>query len=198
MPFYSYALLACYGSVVHDVTIVGVAVYPTKVLAGATVTINVTVENQGTSHESFNVTMYFDNHTIQTLTVTSLAPGLNTTLTFEWDIFPSRMEIFPPPWDVHHIMVENCTIRVEADVILGEVDTSDNICMNGTVTVIWLCTDLNGDGKINIIDVAIVAKACGGGLWHPAWDIDRDGDVNIIDVAMIAIGFGKDYTWMDP
>ena len=186
-----------YGSVVHDIAIVGVTVYPTKALAGATVTINATIENQGTSHGSFNVTMYFDNHTIQTLTVTNLASGLNTTLTFGWEIFPYRSQIFPPPWELREIMIENCKISVEADAIPGEIDTSDNVYINGTVTVIWWCIDLNGDGKINIIDVSIMAKVFDFDTWHPcvdpAWDLYQDGKISIRDIAIVAKSFGKDY-----
>ena len=203
MSFFTYTLPAYYGSVVHDIAIVDVTVYPTKALAGAAITINATVENRGTSYERFNVTVYFDNHTIQTLTVTNLQPAINTTLTFEWWIFPYRLQIFPPPWEgLPWIMTTNCTIKVEANVIPGEVDTFDNVYVNGTVTVFWSYTDLNGDGKINIIDLYIIARVFGFNGWHPcvdpAWDIDQDGVITIREIFVVAIYFGRDYTWLDP
>jgi len=73
---------------------------------------------------------------------------------------------------------------------------------DGTVTVEPLGKyDLDGDGDIDIFDIAIVAKAyeaqrIGGEYWHnppcpfcphdPKTDIDEDGDVDIFDVSEVA------------
>ncbi|MDI6826147.1 MAG: S8 family serine peptidase [Candidatus Aenigmarchaeota archaeon] len=58
-----------------------------------------------------------------------------------------------------------------------------------------LKTDLNNDGEVNIIDIAIVAKAYGSKPGDPRWDpdadLDNNGIVNIIDVAKVAREFGK-------
>lgn len=55
--------------------------------------------------------------------------------------------------------------------------------------------DLNDDGKVNIEDIAIVAKAFGSYPGHPRWneiaDVDKNSIVNIIDVASVAKEFGK-------
>jgi parallel beta-helix repeat protein len=56
-------------------------------------------------------------------------------------------------------------------------------------------TDLNGDGKVNIVDMALVAQAFGSSSgqprWNPICDIDHNGQVNIIDLTMVAKDFGK-------
>ena len=56
-------------------------------------------------------------------------------------------------------------------------------------------TDINGDGKVDILDLASVAIAWGTSQgdpgWNPKCDIDGNGIVNIIDVALVAIDFGK-------
>ena len=56
-------------------------------------------------------------------------------------------------------------------------------------------TDINGDGKVNILDLASVAIAWGTRPGDPGWnsrcDIDGNGLVNIIDVALVAVDFGK-------
>jgi len=56
-------------------------------------------------------------------------------------------------------------------------------------------TDINGDGKVNILDLASVAIAWGTRPGDPGWnsrcDIDGNGVVNIIDVALVALDFGK-------
>jgi len=55
--------------------------------------------------------------------------------------------------------------------------------------------DLNDDGKVNIIDVAIAAKAYGTQLgeenWNEMADINKDEIVNIIDISIVAIDFRK-------
>ena len=183
-------------------TVVDVTVYPKKVLAGSIVAIDAVVENQGTSYETFNVTAYFDNHTIQTLTVTELAPGLNTTLTFNWKVIQFKLLIFPPPWprEADEIMTENCTIKVEADIVPGEIDASDNVYIDGTVTVIWSRIDPNGDGIVDIFDVVKIAKAFAVPPvhWDPAWDFDGNGQIDIYDIVTVCRRFGMGYTWMDP
>lgn len=56
-------------------------------------------------------------------------------------------------------------------------------------------TDINGDGKVDIIDLASVAVAwgtCPGDpRWNPKCDIDGNGVVNIMDIALVALDFGK-------
>lgn len=58
-----------------------------------------------------------------------------------------------------------------------------------------LTTDINGDGIVNILDIAVVAMAFGSEVgderWNPAADIDGNGVVNIIDVARVAMDYGK-------
>ena len=62
--------------------------------------------------------------------------------------------------------------------------------------------DLNGDGKVNIEDVSVMAKAFGsygpnflypGSPAHPRWDprsdIDGDNQITVIDEVLIAMKF---------
>jgi hypothetical protein len=75
-------------------------------------------------------------------------------------------------------------------------DTSGNV--NSTAIIINvqnLLGDLDGNGIVNIIDVANVARAFGSKPedknWNPIADLDGNGEINIIDVAMVAKEFGK-------
>jgi Ca2+-binding EF-hand superfamily protein len=58
-----------------------------------------------------------------------------------------------------------------------------------------LVGDVNGDGKVNIEDVAIVSKHFGttpsSPTWNPACDLDNNGKVDIADVAIVAQAFGQ-------
>jgi len=65
---------------------------------------------------------------------------------------------------------------------------------NGSISVKWL-TDLNGDRKVDIRDIVIVALAYGSYPGHPRWnpvaDLNKDSIVDIRDLAMVAKDFGK-------
>ena len=56
-------------------------------------------------------------------------------------------------------------------------------------------TDLNKDGKVNILDITIVAVAYGSKPGDPKWnalaDLDKNGQINIIDISMVAKDYGK-------
>jgi hypothetical protein len=55
--------------------------------------------------------------------------------------------------------------------------------------------DINSDGTVNILDIAIVAAAYGtmpgDPKWNPAADLDGNSLVNIIDVTIVARDYGK-------
>lgn len=58
-----------------------------------------------------------------------------------------------------------------------------------------LATDLNGDGKVDILDVGIVAKSYGttpeDPNWNPIVDLDGNKEINILDIAKVARDYGK-------
>jgi hypothetical protein len=107
---------------VRDVAITYVDAYPTQVLPGNVVWIDVTVANQGTQTETFNVTAYYDDQIIGTIIAWSLPRGTSRWLEFRWD--------------VTGIAEGTYTIRLEAEVVPGETDTADNTYVDGTVTVV--------------------------------------------------------------
>jgi hypothetical protein len=94
-----------YYTSVHDIAITNLTASSTEV--------NVTIENQGTHTETFNVSAYYtrlSDPLIGTQTVT-LTKGATTTLTFTWNPpSPGRYEI-----------------RAEATTVPEETDTADNI-----------------------------------------------------------------------
>ncbi len=55
--------------------------------------------------------------------------------------------------------------------------------------------DVNGDGKVDMKDVGIVAKAFGATPSNPRWDptadLDGDGKIDMKDIAIVAANFGK-------
>jgi len=69
-----------------------------------------------------------------------------------------------------------------------------SISSTTNVFKVVLTGDLNHDGKIDMKDIAPVAKAFstrpGDPLWNPAADLDNSGKVDMKDVAIVAKAFG--------
>jgi hypothetical protein len=55
--------------------------------------------------------------------------------------------------------------------------------------------DVNGDGIVDIMDLAIVASLYGTSAGHsrynPATDLDQNGEIDILDLAIVARSFGQ-------
>jgi thermitase len=63
------------------------------------------------------------------------------------------------------------------------------------MTKYWNECDINHDGKVDILDIAIVAKAFRSKIGDPNWnaenDLDTNGKIDIIDLTLVAIQYGK-------
>jgi len=107
---------------IGDVAIVTVTVSPTTVTAGQTVSVTVVVKNNGTSDETFNVTVRYDGEDIGTQTVSDLVRGGTTkSLAFLWD--------------TTGVAAGTYVIKAEASTVSGETDTADNVKEGDAVTV---------------------------------------------------------------
>jgi hypothetical protein len=179
--FATYSL--SYSPPVRDVAIVDVSFSNYRPRQGVdNVTITVVVLNNGTIPETFDVTIALDSP-IAMLNVFDLGVGSNTTLTYEWN----TSEV---PTGPH-------TITATATVVPSDIDPTNNE-KSRSLTVISSTgpnTDINGDGRVNMVDIAIVAHAFGtqegDARWIPAADVLPDGRINMIDIAMVARDFGK-------
>lgn len=64
-----------------------------------------------------------------------------------------------------------------------------------TFDFVWLFTDLDRNGKVDIRDVTIAARAYlsepGDPRWNPKADLDENGLINIIDISKIARDYQK-------
>lgn len=100
--------------VIHDIAIISQGPSATVVPQGETVTIFVTVRNEGTEVETFTVSVYINDTLFETKTVTDMQPSTTTTLYFYWDTTGVQPATY--------------FINTEASVVPGEKDTSDNAC----------------------------------------------------------------------
>jgi len=105
----------------HDIAITNVTASPNKVKIGEPVSINVTVVNEGTEKETFNVTVYYGDTIIETRSVTELASGASQSLIFSWD--------------TSDVTAGTYTIKALATNVTDETDTDDNTFTDGTVKV---------------------------------------------------------------
>lgn len=184
-PISHEALDGYFCSIIRGVAIVDVTAFPNEVYVGWTVTINVTVVNEGNLTETFNVTVcafIVGNETvIGTFTGVELLPGGDTTLTLIWNT-----EGMQPCY--------NYTIKAEAGPVPYESNPANNIYINGNVKI-HLLGDANGDGVVDVSDLAEMSRAYGAYLGHPRYDpmldLNQDEIVDISDLAIAARNFGK-------
>ena len=132
----AYGKVYCFGLHfgVHDITIINVTPSKTVVGQGYSMSINVTVENQGDFTETFNVTAYANTALIASENIT-LTSGNSTTITLAWN--------------TTGFAKGNYTISANAAQVAGEIETADNTCIDGTVAVAMV-GDVNNDGLVDI------------------------------------------------
>jgi subtilisin family serine protease len=164
----------------HDIAVVKVEPSATSVYQGNTLNITVTVRNKGSNPESFNVTTFYNNSTIETQTITNLTAGAKTTITLTWD----TSEITP----------NNYTIKAKADIVENEYNTTNNLFIDGTVYV-KIPGDENGDGIVNGTDLedlsVIYGSVLGAPNWNPDADFNADNIISVQDLLILGKNYGK-------
>ena len=168
----------------HDVAVTNLNSAKTVICQECVGNITVTTENQGDFPETFNVTVYANATVIGEKSV-SLPSGGSTDIVFSWN--------------ATGFSKGNYTLKAEADIVPGEVDTVDNTYIDGWV-IVSMIGDITGedgwpDGKCDIRDVAVVAKLFGVKYpdpdYEPNYDIIYDLKIDIKDIATVAKHFGE-------
>jgi hypothetical protein len=155
-----------------------------------------TVDVYGPPHVEFEYTPTSDLqvNSIITFNATKSYPqGPNSQIdTYFWDFGDGTQQTTYAPIATHiYNVIGNYT------VVLNVTDDSpfQFSAVNAAVLSIGLFGDLSGDGRVNILDVTIVALAYGSTPqmpnWNPKADLNNDGTVNILDIALVAREFGK-------
>jgi hypothetical protein len=163
----------------------------TIVAQGYTAIYNVTVQNNGQATETSSVTLYYDSQIIGTET-NPLAGGAQEIITFTWN--------------TTGVSIGNHTLSAYVSPILGETNISNNnFTRLVAVSIAGDITSAAGwpDGKVDMRDVAYVAKRFGTNPSNPLWDPNADftgptagvpdGTVDMRDVALVARNFGEHY-----
>jgi len=171
---------------VHDVVVTNVSSSKNGCLPMPTVgqgfsaSINVTVANQGSYTETFNVTAYANTTAIATFTDITLTSGNSTTLTFTWN--------------TTDFAYGNYSISAFASPVEGETHLTDNTLVDGWVYV-SIPGDINGDQYVNAKDAVILGGAFGSTRGDPTYslnaDINSDDWCNAKDAVILGTYFGQ-------
>lgn len=166
---------------VHDIAITEIKPYSTTVPTNSSTNINVTVENQGDYTETFDVTVYINNTSIETRTINNVPEKTSIVISFTWNTTGS---------------LGTYTVSATASNVTGETDGTDNTLANVHIAVTPpLQGDMNSDGIVDIYDAILLANALnskpGDPNWNVAADINSDNIVDIYDAILLANNYGK-------
>jgi hypothetical protein len=174
-----------YVMLVHDVAVTSVVSDRTWVYQGWCIAysarINVTVQNLGNFSETVGVTLYYNitaGKIVGAQTI-SLNVGETRTLTF--------------PWDTTGVpYCHNYTMTAVASIPL-DINMTNNVLADGKIKV-RILGDVNGDGIVDMSDVASVARSFGSVPGDPRWvhdyDINNDAFIDMTDISLVAHNFG--------
>jgi parallel beta-helix repeat protein len=164
-----------------DIAVLNVTPSKLNVGQGFLIHINITVMNQGNKIEGFNLKTYANTTSLQTQYFT-LVSNNSTTFTYAWN--------------TSGFAEGNYTIWAYAWPVPGETDTADNNFTGGWVLV-TIPGDLNGDFKVSLADLVLLANAYGsrpGDLnWNFNADIDGNSVVGLSDLVILANHYGQQF-----
>ena len=167
--------------VIADVAVTNATALKAVVGQGYCLNISMTVANEGDLAETFNVTVYANISSVASQTLT-LASGKSIATTFTWN--------------TSGFAKGNYAISAYAEPVPGETDTTDNNYPDGWV-VITVPGDLDGDFKVQLADLVILAKAYdsrpGDTRWNPNADIDGNSVVGLSDLVILANHYGQHF-----
>lgn len=170
----------------HDIAVVDVAHPKTVVGQGHSMNVNVSLINQGSDGEGFPIVLSL---------MMSNQNGTHATRLCQWAFLASGFFVNVTfTVDTASFDRGNYTVDAYATPVLGEINTTNNDLDGGWV-FITIPGDVNGDGKVNLIDTFSIALAFGnspgGPRWNPDYDLNDDGKINLIDCFTTALSFGK-------
>jgi hypothetical protein len=107
--------------IIHDVAVSNITPSSTSVNQTKTLSITVTVTNEGAATENFTLTLYYDKTMIGSQTISALIPGASQTLLFNWN--------------TTNVPLGTHSLKAVATTVWGEIDVADNTLVTGPVYV---------------------------------------------------------------
>jgi len=166
--------------VIHDVAVTNVQCSPTRVYTGQSVSISVSAQNEGTTSETFRVSVHANATLIGTLWVMNLSAGDDTILSYTWNTTDTSKGIY--------------TIKATAHPVVDEVDITDNT-MSYSSLLVTIMGDVDGDFDVDIFDIVLIASFYGVEYTDPRYnqffDLNLDGEIDIFDIVIAADNYGQ-------
>jgi hypothetical protein len=151
---------------------------------GYTVNFNVTVQNNGQTTETSNVTLYVDSNGIGNAT-DPLAGGAQETIRFTWN----TTQVV---WGNHNMTAYVWPVPFEASTTNNNYTQTVHVGVPGDVSS---TTPGAYDGVVNMKDIAymvILFNTKPSSLnWNPNADVNDDGVCNMKDIAIAILNFNK-------
>jgi hypothetical protein len=137
--------------------------------------------NLGSYQENFSLSIYANTTCIATMPVTLSSQSFNTvTLTST----------------TTNLTIGNYVLTAYASIVPGENSTANNMLTKITVTV-TIPGDINGDFKVSLQDLVLLANAYGSKpgdvRWNPDADINCNAVVDLADLVILAQDYGQHY-----
>jgi parallel beta-helix repeat protein len=172
-----------------DIAVTNLTSAKTVIGLGYTGSINVTFENLGNKIETFNASVYANSACIYSEQI--MLAMTNYTISFKWN--------------TTGFAYCNYTLSAYAEPVPDETDTVNNNFTDSGIKV-SIPDDLNGDFKVSLVDLVILARAYGAHCadyhyqgepaslnWNPNADVNDDGIVNLADLVIMAIHYGQHF-----
>jgi hypothetical protein len=167
---------------IHDIAVTAVIPAKTIIGKGFPLSVNVTVADIGDYPETFDVTAYANMTAVNPPSNVSLTSGDSTAVMFTLNTSTFDMG--------------NYSISAVADPVPVEINTTNNNCTDGFITI-TIPGDINGDFRVSLADLVILAQAFGSrpdeAKWNSNVDIDANGVVSLADLVTLAVYYGQHY-----
>jgi hypothetical protein len=167
----------------HDVAIKNVATSKTIVGQNYSLSIHITAKNYGNFTETFNVTAYYNSNDINYTTITNLASGEEKTVTLTWN--------------TTGVAKGEYTVSAEADQVLGETDTADNVAEAADTVLVTVPGDVSGDRVCDMLDISMLIDKFMATPSDPRWtsncDVNCDLSIDMADISIAIDNFMKEW-----
>jgi hypothetical protein len=169
--------------------------------------VNVTVQNTGLSAINCTVGAYFNesydpNWVELGAQTVNIPPSTTQTLSFDWIFDGSITErsqlrrsqaLGGNPW---YGSWEGLAVKAIVMANSGNgTDHSDELI--GATVIVKMPGDGNADGKVNYVDLGVIASSYGSepgdGNWNSEADYNCSDKVNYVDLGLIAANYGTTY-----
>lgn len=146
---------------VHDAAVSNVTVPKNVTGQGVMLHVNVTLANHGEYSETLNITVYANQTVATTLANITLANGNSIIAVLSWN--------------TTGLAYGNYTISAYVWPVTEEMNTADNN-MTGGWMIVTMPGDIDGNFRVQLQDLVLLAQAYGSRLgdanWNPNADLD--------------------------